>query len=149
MFRSSAPESLGRAQPTLRGPSGTSVLSAPGRSGMSGLSKQVIPGTAPVPDFARGAMGAGLGGGLGGGLGRAPAARPTRDSSPASLRRLNKCMFLEYDEREHRWRDALNRTGRVPAAPVALKPRRDPEGRRDSMPPLPMSPPVWCSSPRE
>ena len=131
MFRSSAPEGLGRGQATLRGPSGTSVLSAPGTSGMSSLSKQVIPGTAPVPDFARGA------------LGRAPVARPSRDSSPASLRRLNKCMFLEYDEREHRWRDALNRTGRVPAAPVALKPRREPEGRRDSMPPLPMTPPVW------
>lgn len=68
---------------------------------------------------------------------------------PPHLRRLNKCMFLEYDEREHRWRDALNRTGARPAPMVALKPRREPErGERDGrqpslLPPLPMAPPMW------
>lgn len=63
-------------------------------------------------------------------------------------------MFLEYDEREHRWRDALNRTGQVQRQAV-LKPRREPEMRREPevrreldmrrepLPALPMTPPVW------
>ncbi len=57
-------------------------------------------------------------------------------------------MFLEYDENEHRWRDALNRTGRQPTPAVVLKPRRERE-REDarrasgSQPPLPLNPPIW------
>lgn len=118
MFRSSAPPASSRANPSgLRGPSGT-----------------VIPGTAPVPDFARPSM-------------RTPVARSAREASPA-LRRLNKCMFLEYDEREHRWRDALNRTGRVERAAAPRKPRREADrvavaGPDVALPALPIRPPIW------
>ena len=73
-----------------------------------------------------------------------PAARENRDNrelAPASLRRLNKCMFLEYDESQQRWRDALNRTGRQNAA-VALRPRRELEARQPADPVYPVLPRV-------
>lgn len=62
-----------------------------------------------------------------------------REMSPQALRRLNKCMFLEYDENEGRWRDALSKTGRGERAPMQLTPRREPERVRSApLPPLPM-----------
>lgn len=142
MFRSSPPLGPSSARASGRGPSGTvftANLSAP-------LAGQVIPGTAPVPDFTRDSPR--------GVRAQAPRAiaRDTREPTPAALRRLNKCMFLEYDERENRWRDALNRTGRQPSPQVALKPRRE-EARhaaqhpasaaREPLPALPMGPPLW------
>lgn len=70
---------------------------------------------------------------------------PPRGSlTPQSARRLNKCMFLEFDESEGRWRDALHKTGRVERAPVQLTPRRD-ERRRSNpaMAAIPMQPAAW------
>lgn len=63
----------------------------------------------------------------------------SREATAQSARRLNKCMFLEYDEGQGRWRDALHRTGRQPAA--AALARRD--APRSAQPAIPMHPAPW------
>ena len=131
MFRSNGPPAAARI--SGRGPSGTLIATSASHAQRAG---EVTPGTAPAPDLTRESPRSV----------RSPAPRVAREAKPAALRRLDKCMFLEYDAHEHRWRDALNRTGRQPSpGPPTLRrePEREPAAARDSLLPLPMGPPVW------
>ncbi len=58
---------------------------------------------------------------------------------PASLfrlsqRRLNRCMMLEYDPAQQRWKDALRRT---PSRGIAAQARREDRRREPRVPPQP------------